>query len=848
MKRTVTLSSSLAGTMSALAVLATAASAAPTIRVRTDAPGHKINPAIYGINNLSNFEKATYLAADSAMLGSDRMGGNRMTGYNWENNFSSAGSDYQHSSDNWMTQNPLPTATGPGGAVASFVERNLGLGRAPILQLQMAGYVAADGAGTVTPAQAAPSSRWKKVVFAKGSPFSLTPSTTDSFVYLDEEVNFLVRKFGRADQGGVPYYQLDNEPALWPTTHARIHPQSLTMKELLDNSEALAKAVKAVDPSAKVIGYESFGAMEMWTCGSVSAAGSWSECADWAPYKSKYGWSVAAFLGEMRKRSEAAGQRLIDVLGIHWYPEDKGDSRINSGSVTDGGTAKDIEARLQAPRSLWDSSYLENSWITGMTGNKPVHILTRTLKSIDTSWPGTRLALTEYNYGGENHWSGGLALADALGVFGKLDLEAANLHTAFSPRLAPAFRLYRNFDGKGNGFGDTHVPVDNPDSTVFSTYASLDSKNPKLLHVVAINKSASAKPVTIALGGKSWQSAVAYGFGTDPVITRMADPAPVAASGFDYVLPATSAVHFVVSTDAQVSLPSPDLVALQVEVVGQGSVTRSIRTSLLPRGTVVTLEAVPADGWTFGGWGQGASGKAASVGVVMDAPRTVQATFLSAANLIVNGDFANGVSGWTPSAWSPDGSASGTASVTGGTFDYQVVNGGTETWNVQLFQTGVPFVKGITYTLSFDASASAAREIQVYANQGAFNKAVALGVATKSFTYTFVSDSTESGKLSFDIGGPTASGSNVKLDNVSIKASISGSGIAFRRLEKRDILQQGSDLVLDRAGTLFVSDAQGRVVLRRELRSAGRVDLSALPRGVYVASFEGSKTLVRRLD
>lgn len=833
--------------LATLATLSAQTGAAPTIRVRADAPGHKISPAIYGINNLST-SKATYLAADSAMLGSDRMGGNRMTGYNWETNHSSAGSDYQHSSDNWMTQNPLPTATGPGGAVASFVERNLGLGRAPIVQLQMAGYVAGDGAGTVTPGEAAPSARWKKVVFAKGAPFTLTPSTTDSFVYLDEEVNFLVKKFGRADQGGVPYYQLDNEPALWPTTHARIHPQSLTMKELLDNSEALAKAVKAVDPSAKVIGYESFGAMEMWNCGSASAAGPWIECADWGTYKGKYDWSLAAFLGEMKKRSESAGMRLIDVLGIHWYPEDKGDSRISVGSVADGGTAKDIEARLQAPRSLWDSSYLENSWVTGMTGNKPVHILTRTKKSMEATWPGTRLALTEYNYGGENHWSGGLALADVLGVFGKLDLEAANLHTTFSTRLEAAFRLYRNFDGKGNGFGDTYVPAENPDSTLFSTYASLDSKNPKLLHVVAINKSALAQSVTIALSGKTWKSAVAYGFGTSPVITKLADPASVTASGFDYVLPATSAVHFVVSTDEQVSLPSPDLVALQVEIVGQGNVTRSIRTALLPRGTVVTLDAVPADGWTFGGWAMGAAGKTSSVDIVMDAPRTVQATFLSAANLIVNGDFADGVSGWTPSAWSPDGSAEGKASVVGGALSFQVTNGATETWNVQLFQTGVPFVKGKTYTLTFDASASAARDIQVYANQGAFNKAVVLGTATKSFTYTFVSDSTESGKLSFDIGGPTASGTSVTLDNVSIKATVPGSGIVSRNLEKRDLFQQGNALVLNRAGTLFLGDAQGRVVLRRELSSAGRVDLSALPRGVYVASFEGTNSMVRRLD
>jgi len=277
-------------------------------------------------------------------------------------------------------------------------------------------------------------------------------------------------------------------------------------------------------------------------------------------------------------------------------------------------------------------------------------------------------------------------------------------------------------------------------------------------------------------------------------------------------------------------------------------VVRSIRTALLPRGSVVKLEAVPSEGWTFGGWAMGATGKTPSIDVVMDAPRTVQATFLSAANLIVNGDFATGVSGWTPSAWSPDGSASGTASVVDGSLVYEVVNGGTETWNVQLFQTAVPFVKGMTYTLSFDASASAAREIQVYANQGSFSEAVALGTTTKTFTYVFVSDSTESGKLSFDIGGAATSGTSMSLDNVSIKASISGSGVSSRKLEKRDLFQMGRDLVLNRAGTLVLSDARGRVVLRRELRSAGRVDLSALPRGVYVASFEGSNSMVRRLD
>lgn len=825
MKPTVPLAQLALAAMAAIASITTIADAAPMIKVHAGAPGHTINPAIYGINALST-GKETYLAADSAMLGSDRMGGNRMTGYNWENNNSSAGSDWQHNSDSWMTQNPLPTPAGSGGAVANFVERNLGLGRKPIVQLQMAGYVAADGGGPVTPEEAAPSSRWKKVAFAKGSPFSLTPVTTDSFVYMDEEVNYLVSKFGRADQGGVPYYALDNEPALWGGTHPRIRPQSLTFKELLDNSEALAKSIKAVDPSAKVMGFESFGAMEMWKCHSGTPTAI-PECSDWSEYSTKYNWAVAAFLGEIKARSATAGKRLIDILAIHWYPEDKGDTRINDGSLKNGGTAKDIEARLQAPRSLWDSAYLENSWVTGMTGNKPVQILTRTLKSIDTAWPGTRLALTEYNYGGENHWSGALAQADVLGVFGKLDLEAANVHTTFSGHLAAAFRLYRNFDGKGNGFGDTYVKAENPDSAVFSTYASLDSKNPKLLHVVAINKSASAMPVTLALSGKAWQSAVAYGFSTDSVITKLADPTGVTASGFDYTLPATSATHFVVSTDAQVLLPTPDLVAIQVEVIGQGSVNRSISTALVPRGTALTLTAVPAEGWTFGGWTRDGSGKNATLSVTMDGPRTIQAVFLSAANLIINGDFSNGTTGWTPSAWSPDGGAAGTPSVQDGTFAFAVTNGGPDTWNVQIFQTAVPFVKGVSYTLSFDASASQARTIKVYANLGAIDKTVSLGTASAKYTYTFLSDSTESGKLSFDIGGPDAVGITVKLDNVSILSGPASSISPFGLDRKSNLMhsgrpilvKEGNRLVLKGTGKFKTRDLTGRNVTNRTISS-----------------------------
>ena len=69
---------------------------------------------------------------------------------------------------------------------------------------------------------------------------------------------------------------------------------------------------------------------------------------------------------------------------------------------TDAGV---VAARKQAPRSLWDPGYSENSWIAQSTaGNGPIRLLPRLKDKIAANYPGTRLAITEYNYGaGESH-------------------------------------------------------------------------------------------------------------------------------------------------------------------------------------------------------------------------------------------------------------------------------------------------------------------------------------------------------------------------------------------------------------------------------------------------------------
>ena len=111
------------------------------------------------------------------------------------------------------------------------------------------------------------------------------------------------------------------------------------------------------------------------------------------------------YLQQMQQASNAAGKRLLDVMDVHWYPEAHGTNNIR---ITEqDNSAATVAARLQAPRSLWDPTYTESSWITQWSTNGPIKLLPRLQTKINNNFPGTKLAITEYNYGGGNHISGG---------------------------------------------------------------------------------------------------------------------------------------------------------------------------------------------------------------------------------------------------------------------------------------------------------------------------------------------------------------------------------------------------------------------------------------------------------
>ena len=448
-----------------VAVLAASSLAGETKQVRftvdTTADVHPISPYIYGVNSVLNKENPRPLA---------RLGGNRWTAYNWENNASNAGSDWHHQNDGFLSESNTP-----GAAVRPAIEFAGRNHQALVVTVPMAGYVAADkqpeGDVNQTPDYLAKRFRVSKP--KKDGPLLLKPDTSDAFVYQDEFVNW-IEKSARVDPQQVIFYDLDNEPALWSHTHQRIHPDKLTYAEIIERTIASASTIKDLKPDAMIFGPVSYG---------FDGYRSLQDAPD-----ANDRFFLEFYLAEMKKAEQHVGHRLLDVLDIHWYPEAHGTNNVR---ITDKDSSPEtVAARLQAPRSLWDPTYTESSWITDDAIHEPIRLIPRLQQMINDNYPGTKLAITEYNYGGSSDISGALAEADALGIFGKYNVFAAAWWDLGenSDYVNAAFDMFLNYDGKGAAFGDRSVAATTSDAESTSIYASTSQADPNHVTILLINR------------------------------------------------------------------------------------------------------------------------------------------------------------------------------------------------------------------------------------------------------------------------------------------------------------------------------------------------------------------------
>lgn len=507
-----------------------------TITVDMSGETKEINPYIYGVNDGCSLSDVTTTCV--------RQGGNRMTGYNWETNYSNAGEDWKNSSDTHISASSTP---GMAAKLVSDKATKYNIGY-KFTTLQMAGYVAADKDGTVTADQAAPSSRWNEVIFRKDSELTLEPDLTDGKVYMDEYVNYIIQTLGDSTTStGMQGYSLDNEPALWNDTHPYLHSEEVTMDELVTKSKELSAVIKELDPNADVFGPALWGYLAYKQLGDSDASDEWETI----KASGNYNWFIDYYLDEMKKASDEEGVRLLDYLDIHYY---------NQATSTE----EDI---LQSPRTLWDGTFAENSWIgeSWFAADRPFfkHIF----NAIDTYYPGTKLAISEYNFGSGDTVAGAVAEVDGLGVFATNGVSMATLWDTANGSIYPylGINLYTDYDGKGSDFGDTLlVDTSTTDYTKSTAYASVHSDESttridKTVDVIITNKDTSKdENATIQLNNTSaeYKSGVVYGIveGSDKIVVldKISSDEITNDNGttVEVSVPSVSAVHVVLSSDA----------------------------------------------------------------------------------------------------------------------------------------------------------------------------------------------------------------------------------------------------------------------------------------------------------
>ena len=194
----------------------------------------------------------------------------------------------------------------------------------------------------------------------------------------------------------------------------------------------------------------------------------------------------------MRAYEQQHGTRILDFLDLHYYPQASG------VALAPAGNSATQALRLRSTRALWDAGYTDESWI-----GAPVRLLPRMRDWVNQNYPGTKLAIGEYNWGALDSLNGALAQADLLGIFGREGLDLATLWAAPATDQSGsyAFRMYRNYDGQGSGFGTTSVRATSANQEQLAIYAArrADGK----LTLIVINKGTTDLTSSITLAGMS---------------------------------------------------------------------------------------------------------------------------------------------------------------------------------------------------------------------------------------------------------------------------------------------------------------------------------------------------------
>ncbi len=215
--------------------------AGPALIIDAQAAMRPISPYIYGMN-FADKELAAELR-----LPVRRWGGNATTLYNYQLDVHNTGSDWYF--ENIPEENPNPELLPDGSSVDRTIDQDLQTGTKSLITIPLIGWtpkrrvdahpydcsykVSKYGAQESVDTWDTDCGNGKDAQgnnLTGNDPNDAYQPITPEFI--QDWVKHLVQKYGSAEEGGVLFYNLDNEPMLWPYTHRDVHPEITTYDEV----------------------------------------------------------------------------------------------------------------------------------------------------------------------------------------------------------------------------------------------------------------------------------------------------------------------------------------------------------------------------------------------------------------------------------------------------------------------------------------------------------------------------------------------------------------------------------------------------------------------------------------
>lgn len=445
------------------------------ITIDANAPRKAVSPFIYGKNNSlydgyngsDLTEPQWQLLRDAGIMMFREGGGNNSTKYNWVKKLSSHpdwyNNVYPHDWDYAATslRDHFPAASGMWtlsliGKAAGNTQNNFNDWAYNRSKWWSGCAQNLAGGGTVNPGGGSDA-------LVEGNPDLYLENWTS-----DNVVAILDKWFGQGGLGLDPaklqYWNMDNEPEIWFSTHDDVMPVQISAEEFMQRYFETAKKARAKFPGIKLVGPVPCNEWQWYN---------WNN--DRIFYNNQYYCWLEFFIKRVAEEQTRTNTRLLDVLDLHFYPTETASSDI-----------------VQLHRVFFDREYVypgnngvhrlgTNGWDTSITKEFIFGRCQDWLSQYMGNDHGVTLSVTEMDVQTTNPNVRAVWYASTLGEFARQGVEIFTPWT-WAVGMYEVVHLFSNY-GKAYALNATSA-----DELNVSAYPSVNSSG-NAMTVVLVNRS-----------------------------------------------------------------------------------------------------------------------------------------------------------------------------------------------------------------------------------------------------------------------------------------------------------------------------------------------------------------------